>query len=208
MREVIFGAEEISFRDIKGVGSLYKVLKTQFAVVYIKWLNTSRSVLNTYHSNHFKKITTVLFSLYKTQKLDLDVIVYIMSEVQRDIIEEKEKSFFYGLLNENVFCEFSKLYGIIYEWTRSVQTSEDDKETILRYLVSLLQCVDGVANSIINRADKTISIFNNTYQLNDVIIFDENGDALLLTDRLYVGNKIQYEYVSIDGLYRKIITKE
>lgn len=208
MRETIFGIKEISFRDIKGVGTLYKILRAQFAVVYLKWLNTSRSVLNLYQSTHFKKINPVLFSLYKTQKLDLDVIVYVMSEVQRDIIDQKEKSFFYGLLNDSVFCEFSKLYGVINEWVRSVQTSEDDKETILKYLVILLQSVDGVANSVLNREDKTLVILNNLYKLNDILIFDENGDAFLLTNRLYVGNKIQYEYVSIDGLYTKIVTKE
>jgi len=208
MREIIFGIKEVSFRDIKGVGSLYKILRTQFAVVYIKWLNVSRSVLNSYQSTHFKKINPVLFSLYKTQKLDLDVIVYVMSEVQRDIIEQKEKSFFYGLLNNGVFCEFSKLYGVINEWVRSVQTSEDDKETILKYLVILLQSVDGVANSILNREEKTLVVLNNSYKLNDILIFDESGDTFLLTNRLYVGNKIQYEYVSIDGLYTKIVTRE
>lgn len=208
MREAIFGIKEVSFRDIKGVGSLYKILKVQFAIVYLKWLNASRGTLNSYTSNHFKKINTVLFSLYKTQNVDLDVIVYIMSEVQRDIIEQKDKSFFYGLLNENVFCEFSKLYGIINEWIRSVQTAEDDKETLLIYLVTLLQSVDGVAGSILNRDDKTLTFIDSVYNLRDVISFDENGDTFLLTNRTYVGNKIQYEYVSIDGLYTKFITKE
>ena len=208
VREFVFGIKELSYRDIKGVGALHKILRGQFAIVYLKWLNTSRSELNKYQSNHFKKINTVLFSLYKTQNLDLDVIIYIMSEAQRDIIDQKDQSFFYGLLNTNVFCEFSKLYGIITEWMRSLQTSEDDKETILKHLVVLLQSSEALACAVINRDDKTLEVLDNLYKLHDVIIFDENEEALLLTNRSYYRNKIQYEYVSMDGLYTKIITKE
>ena len=105
-------------------------------------------------------------------------------------------------------CEYSKLYGVINEWVRSVQTSEDDKETLLNYLITLLQSVDGVANSSINREDNILTFGDSVYDLKNVVVFDENGDALLLTNRLYIGNKIQYEYVSIDGLCTKFITKE
>ena len=208
MRETIFGIKEISFRDIKGVGALYKLARVQFVIVYLKWLNTSRGVLNSYRSAHFKKINSVLFSLYKTQKLDLDVVIFVLSEVQRDIMEQKENSFFYGLLCSDVFCEFSKLYGIIHEWLRSVQTSEDNKETLLHYLTVLLQSADGIANASIDKNNKTLSLYDKVYSLNDVIVFDENGDAFLLTNRISIGNKTQFEYVSVDELHTKTITKE
>jgi hypothetical protein len=214
MREFVYGFDEISHRDIKGIGAAYKLICLEFLMIYLKWVNTSRRELYSYKSLHFENANRVLFSLYKTARLDLDVMIYTLTEAQRDVEAEGEASFFYGMIDAAHPCNYGRLYRPIYEWMRSLQTSEGNQDKLLSYFVGVLQNVSALTDASVTDEKKGEDVFSSfeiggeTYRAMEMLYTDKFGARYILTARNYFASEVQYDYMSIDGASNIIVMKK
>lgn len=199
MRLFLFGAKELGHRDLGGVGAVAKLIRVQFVLIYAKWLSCGRNALARYQSVHAVNVFRLLFRLYKQQRLDLDVMIYTLSEAQKDVAEQRESSFFSDICCDSA-CPYGKIYGLIDGWQRSLQGREEDKETVFNYFVAVLN--NAVWISDIKRLDKenTFLLGEKALPARDFIYTDPSGIPCLLVDKICMSNKTHYEYVTLDGL--------
>lgn len=214
LRKFIFGLEEVSFRDIKGVGSINKVLTVEFLLVYLTWFNTDRNKLRTYKSTHFERASEVMKNLYRGQKFGLDVIIYVLSEGQKDIADLGEASFFYPLMNVTEHCEFGKIYSMIDDWMNDLQTSEDSNDKILAQFVPVIKMARALEKADVTTAiekdgSKTsFSLDGMTLKTWDIVYVDKTGNRFILLDIGYEREDALYHYMTIDDLsYDTVIKK-
>ncbi len=214
LKSFVFGLSDISFRDIKGVGAINKVLTVEFLLIYLNWINTSRNKLRGYSSSHFERASEVMKDLYRTQKFNLDVVIYVLTEGQKDIAEIGEASFFYPLMDTTNKCEFGTIYSMIDDWMNDLQTSEEVIDKILKQFVSVITMAKALRKTeVVTVKDgnelKTNFIFDGvTLNTWDVVRIDKNGNRFVLIDIRYDRDNALYHYMTIDDLsYETVIKK-
>ena len=214
MRSFVFGLPEVTSRDIQGIGAINKVLTVEFLLIYLNWLNTPSRKLRTYTSKRFERATEVMKSLYRTQKFDLDVIIYVLGEGQKDIAEIGEESFFYPLMDTTTKCEFGTIYSMIDDWANDLQTSEGDFDKIMQHFVSVVTMAKALFKSdIVTEKDgndlTTRLVFDGApLKTYDVVRIDKMGNRFVLVDMRYDKDDVLYRYMTIDDLsYETIIKK-
>jgi hypothetical protein len=214
VRKFVFGLEDVTFRNIKGVGSINKVLTVQFLMVYLKWRNTDRNVLRTYKSLHFDRASEVMNNLYRGQKFDLDVIIYVLTEGQKDILQIGERSFFYPLMDVSEPCEFGKIYSMIDDWLNDLQTSEESVDKILYQFIPVIKMAKALQKTEIVTEKEGTSLVTNAVldgeplKAWDIIYVDKTGNRFVLLDVGYERDDALYHYMTIDDLsYDTVIKK-
>ncbi|MBE5950083.1 MAG: hypothetical protein E7260_00665 [Lachnospiraceae bacterium] len=214
IRELIFGMDEVSHRDIKGIGSINKVLNMEFLLIYLNWLRCTRNDFAGYRTKHFLNINEVLYSLYKTEKLGLDCVIYVLSEAQRDVKENGEKSFFAPYFNADVTCEFGKIYGMIDEWLHNFHTDDISVETILNHFVSAINSAKALWNVdvVYEKVTEGINVYfvlnGEKVDVKDIVYVDENAMKYILSNRKYYLNDMVYDYSSIDSFTHITVIKK
>jgi hypothetical protein len=207
MRNFVFGVCNVGRRDVQGMGAVYKILKTQFILVYLKWLNSDRRQLAQKKSVNLSNVTNVLNGLYKTTKLDLDVIIYVLGEAQKDVKALGENSFFADVINKETYCPYGRIYSKIYDWLNTLQGTDMDMDQMLAMMVDTVAQADGVASAVWNLEDKTFTLGDKQLLSGDVIHVDENGIVYVLEDKTFVADKNLYQYVSLDNSLEATVIK-
>ena len=200
LREFIFGLEEVSFRDIKGIGAINKVLTAEFLIVYFSWASLDRNAMRPYRSKHFDHASEVMRSLYKGQKFGLDAMIYVLTEGKKDIAEKGESSFFYPLIDVSEPCELGRIYCLIDEWKNDLQTSETSVEVILNHFISVIKMAKALRTAdVVVEAGETSFIFDgNTLRTRDIVYIDKEGNRFVLSDIGYEKDEALCHYMTID----------
>lgn len=214
LRKFIFGLEEVSFRDIKGVGSINKVLTVEFLLIYLKWMNMSRAARRTYKSTHYERAEEVMDRLYRGQKFGLDVIVYVLTEGQKDIREIGEASFFYPYIDASVSCELGRIYGMIDDWMNDLQTSEESLDKIRIHFINTIRMAKALTFADV-LTEKENGVLTTSFSLEgeslktwDIVYVDGKGSRFVLLDIAYEREDALYHYMTIDDLaYETVIKK-
>lgn len=202
MRNFVFGTREVSFRMLRGIGILSRLVNVEFAVIYMKWVTLNRQTVRNFKSVHFHNAHKALLDLYRRVEFDLDEAIYVISEARKDVIELGENSFFYDLITADTDCKFSKVFDLIYTWKKDYQTAEDRQDVLLSYLTVLLQTFCGVMNCSCSFENGRLlfSIGDLVLKPYDFVYIDDSGVPYLLVGQTVVNNSTNRKYVSLDGL--------
>ena len=153
-------------------------------------------------------------SLYRTQKFNLDVVIYILTEGQKDIDEVGEASFFYPFMDTTTKCEFGLIYNMIDDWMNDLQTSEDLRDKILKQIAAVigmakaLQKADVITTFKGNESITSLVLDGVTLESWDIIRVDKTGRRFVLIDIGYDKEDMLYHYMTIDDLsYETVIKK-
>ena len=214
MREFIFGLEEVSFRDIKGIGSINKVLTAEFLLIYFKWGRLDRMGLRNFKSDHFDRASAVLKDLYKGQRFGLDTMIYVLSEGKKDIDERGEESFFYPLMDVSGPCEFGRIYSLIDEWMNDLQTSELYTEKILYHFASVIKMskaltyTDATTTNELGVMKTFFKIGEDIIDTKDIVYIDKMGNRFVLLDIGYEKEDALFHYMTIDDFNLVTVIKK
>ncbi len=212
LKEFIFGSEQPSHKDID-IGSINRVLTTEFLLIYLKWLKASRNELRRYTSKHFSRAQDVMMALYKGQKFDLDAIVYVLTEGQKDICENGDSSFFAPFMDVAEKCEFGKIYGLIDEWKINPQTSVSI-ETISHHFFTAVSVSKALTKTDLIRSQQGDTLITD-FSLNgeilktwEIVYVDKTGVRYVLVDKGYEKEDALLHYMAIDDMSRITIIKK
>ncbi len=213
LKQFIFGVNEVSHHDIKGIGSINKVLTAEFLLIYFKWLNSERNELRAFYTPHFKKAEAVMNALYKGQRFNLDVITYVLAEAYKDAVQYGDNSFFFDMIDSSVKCEFGKMYSLIDEWKTNLQTSEPLVETILTNFVSAVSVSKALSksdfiNDTTNNSAPSFILYDEPLDTKNVIYIDKIGNRYVLVDKSYEKDDALYHYIAIDDFNQITVIKK
>ena len=202
LRQFIFRNKIVDEWDLD-ISVVFNILILQFLMVYSKWRALSRSELEKYSCCHSKKAFKLFDSIFSSQKLTLDALIFALSEAQRDAVQEKESSLFYDLFNRNSPCKYSRYFDNLYDWMRFGTTNEND---LFVMLSSLLNNASVLFDSRLNISQDSVDIVFNQHQydLNNLIYFDENHAPYFLSHITNSRNKINYHYICLSNLSLEI----
>ena len=102
LKEFLFGSESVSHRQVKGIGAIYKLLKADFLLIYLSYLRLSRTEIYSYKSRYFNNVADAFGRLYHDNSFGLDMVIYVLSEAQKDVIANGGESFFAPFLDPDV----------------------------------------------------------------------------------------------------------
>ena len=205
MREFIFESEEVGFRSIQDFNTIHRIVCSQFLLVYLKWLNTPRRELSALKSVHYKKVNETLTALYKQWSLDVDLIVYVLSEAQKDVLELGKDSFFADILEDGISYPYGRLYGYFYSYRTEFGNVDNERRIVL--LAFLLKQSKGIAAAKWNKEENYFILNDKALLCGDVVYMANGGTMYVLKSKTFVNGKGLYEYVTLNGIETVTVIK-
>lgn len=206
---ILFGNERVAYRHIRGGTPLLRLVCLGAILIYLKWQKLSRKERLAFGSKHYLRVESLFTILYGSECFDYHAAIYILFEGRKDVVDCKEKSFFYGLIDEKAPCEYGKVYRVIDEWNST--TDHIIKSYSEGYVNGLLH--DLVASLLVLKEYEAIiddGLYfkkENEILRNDVVLKYSNYDYLIL-NKVYEGaTKAVYDYLSLQD-YRKEVVEE
>lgn len=170
IRKLIFGTNDIRKEDIENyLSNMNNLIMLSFFVYYKVWEkeNPTSPVLD-----------SLLSSVYTTHDLTLDIISYIIGQLQIETSKNKS-SYFNKLISGDI--ENSKvplICELIMQWKKSYNNQMMDVSKLREYYNSLLDTFSYLSNCYLDD-DYTITVDNNKYDLSVFIKITDDDDYYL-----------------------------
>lgn len=205
LRELIFGEKIVNFKFIKKSAPIYRVMLCSFSLIYLKWLSCTRQEIKKYLSKHSKNVFYVLEELYKSEQLNPDIMIYVLTEAQKDVVENQKNSFFTGIISNDNFCAYSKLYELAYKCPNRNQADEESDSILLQQLVNVIKNSVWLESVEYKSQENKFVINGQEISCRDMIISHGIDNAkYILVDRSYISDKVKKVYMSFFGFNRLI----
>lgn len=208
-REILFGSDRVAFRHVRGSAPLIRIALLGAILLYIKWKRLSRKERLSYSSRHYDRVESLFTDLYGAEAFDINSAIYILLEGRKDVVERKEKSFFYGLISIDEPCEFGKVYRVVDEWLST--TDHINKSYTEEYIFDLL--LASIKSLVILKEYKAISqdefsfVKENDLLKDQFVLLYKDYECLLLNKVHEGATKMVYEYISLND-FRRVIIEE
>lgn len=206
LKQLIFKTNEVEADDIKGIDVLYRMMVFTFIFVYAKYkYDSQKNNINTDYPNA-KRVFDAFTCIYNGEDVGLDLIVYILTEIQIDVISSEKKSYFYQIFSSNEDAiQISTLRNTIKTWLHSAKLAEKDNAKLLNYFIGLYNALDVLKNVKLRNEDGQYSFLflpTNTiiptYEL--FLIGGEDNDFYYLNSYENIeDNQSKLNYISLDG---------
>ncbi|MBE6820919.1 MAG: hypothetical protein E7516_07695 [Ruminococcaceae bacterium] len=205
VRELVFGEKNVTFRLIKTSAPIFRVMLCTFSLIYLKWLSYSRQELRKFSGKHSKKVFGVLEDLYKSVQFDSDIMIFVLTEAQKDIIENGENSFFDKIISKENFCAYSKLYELAYKCPKLEQADEKDEGVLLSQLVNVIGNSVWLESAVYNQQNNAFVFGGREIPCRDIIVSHGADEAKhILIDKEHISDKVRRDYMSFFGFNRMI----
>lgn len=189
-KEIVFGSETVSYRHLikKGV-PLCRLVLLGAILIYLKWKNLSNEERNKYISKHFLNVNRLFNRLYKDEPFNIYSAVYVLYEGSKDVLENKDNSFFNGLISVNEPCEFGKMNGVLDELMLS------DSHTNIRYSAEYIA-------ELLEQAVKSLTVVKEYEAFNDNGLYFKKDNEILKDDNILIISDYYYYLLSEIREYR------
>lgn len=200
---LLTGMPESSARDLRSISQIYRFLQITFAAAYCKWLNCGTISSRQGNFRHAQRVVELFELLYKAEPYSLDAVIYVLTEMKRDVIENEDSLFKDVLTTEK--REYSRYYGFIYEWKNKFTCSLGKSEDIFAFVNALVQDMLFIKDLEVVVKDKKIylKIAGREYYAYDLLIRDENGCWYILKERSVFGDSRYTTYINLDDYSEK-----
>lgn len=200
---LLTGMPESSARDLRSISQIYRFLQITFVAAYCKWLNCGTTSSRQGNFKHAQRVVELFELLYKAEPYSLDVVIYVLTEIKRDVIEN-ENSLFRDVLTREP-REYSRYYGFIYEWKNKFNCSLTKSEDLFEFVGSLVKDMLFIKDFGVIVRDKKIylKIAGNEYLAYDLLMKDENGCWYILKERSVFGDSRYTTYINLDDYSEK-----
>jgi hypothetical protein len=146
LKELLFGMDEVEGSDIKGIGVLYKMMTFTFMFAYAKYkYDRDNKKLRT-DSPNAKRVVDAFECIYNGEDVGLDLIVYVLTEIQLDVISMGDRSYFKGVFGNNSKLQIPVLRNVIGTWLQSIKRAEQRDDVLLEYFIGLFENLEILKN--------------------------------------------------------------
>lgn len=195
---LLTGTSVASAKDLKSISQIYRCLQIAFVAAYCKWLGKGRSSARQEGCKHAENAVAVFELLYKIEPLSLDAIIYTLTEIKRDVIVNSQ-SLFKDLFSSEA-REYSRYYGVIYEWKNRLSGSERDREKLFELISELIADMNFIRDMEVRQENKKLCLYlaGESYDVYDVLYEDAYGTWHILKERSAYGDNKYLTYINLD----------
>ncbi len=139
LKELLFGMDEVEGTDIKGIGVLYKMMTFTFMFAYAKYKYDRDSKKLYADTPNAKRVIDAFECIYNGEDVGLDLIIYVLTEMQLDVISAGERSYFKGIFENRNKLQMPVLRTVIGTWLQSIKRAEQREDVLLGYFIGLFE---------------------------------------------------------------------
>lgn len=139
LRELLFGMDEVEVTDLKGIGTLYKMMTFAFMFTYAKYKHDSEGKKIKVDTPNAKRVFDAFDCVYNGEDIGLDLIIYVLTEIQLDVVSVGERSYFSGIFANKNKLQIPVLRNVIGIWLQSIKRAEQREEILLSYFAGLFE---------------------------------------------------------------------
>lgn len=194
IRKVLFGDSEVDPSYIStDTIYLYSAIQLQFLLCYSEWNRCGRPKTDDYY---LKKAFKTFERMFYDFDMSLDVILYALSNCERDVHQNKEKSFFYDYFEIDPFFKYSRLFDVI----NKCPEYEKWENIIFDMSQQLFSNAKVLRHTEIDEEQKTFLFNGNIYPFCDYFMVEKKGflDSYWVIDSITKQNcsasEIRYVY--------------
>ncbi|MCL2755489.1 MAG: hypothetical protein FWE45_00335 [Firmicutes bacterium] len=148
LRELLFGMPDVEAEDLKGIGTINRMLTFGFMVAFTKWKNCIIDGNKIHLSPNSRRVFDAFKSVYNGENIELDLIIYTMTEMQLDEYGIGKQSYFSDIISgAEDTVQIPALRNLIKTWFQSVKRAEKNQEILLGKLVGLYNAFPFLKNS-------------------------------------------------------------
>ncbi|MBQ9071326.1 MAG: hypothetical protein IJY23_08290 [Clostridia bacterium] len=139
LKELLFGIDEVEGSDIKGIGVLYKMMTFTFMFAYAKYKYDRDNKRLHADTPNAKRVIDAFECIYNGEDVGLDLIIYVLTEIQLDVISVGERSYFKGIFENKNKLQMPVLRSVIGTWLQSIKRAEQRDDVLLGYFEGLFE---------------------------------------------------------------------
>ncbi len=211
LKEMLFGMSDLEADDIKGIGTINRLLTFGFAFAFIKWKNDSTKNFAFSHTSNSKRVFDAFTCIYNGENVGLDLIIYVLTEMQMDVITYGDRSYFYGIIaSSSETLQIPSLRNLIKTWFQSAKHAEKNQDVLLSKLIGLCNTLPFIFDTSVSyKTEEGLSfsgiefLFKKSSEpLNSCLILIKNdyGIYYLSSYENIHENNAKLVYYSLDGV--------
>ena len=139
LKELLFGMDDVEGSDIKGIGVLYKMMTFTFMFTYAKYKFDRDNKKLRVDTPNAKRVVDAFECIYNGEDVGLDLIIYVLTEMQLDVISAGDRSYFKGIMSNRNKLQIPVLRNVIGTWLQSIKRAEQRDDVLLGYFVGLFE---------------------------------------------------------------------
>ena len=120
LKELLFGMDEVEGSDIKGIGVIYKMMTFTFMFAFAKYKYDRDFKKIRIDTPNAKRVIDAFECIYNGEDVGLDLIIYVLTEMQLDVISMGERSYFKGVFENRNRLQIPVLRNVIGTWLQSI----------------------------------------------------------------------------------------
>lgn len=146
LKELLFGMDDIEGEDIKGIGVLYKMMTFTFMFTYAKYKHDRDNKKLKIETTNAKRVVDAFECIYNGEDVGLDLIIYVLTEMQLDVISMGDRSYFKGIMATRSKLQIPILRNVIGTWLQSIKRAEQREDVLLGYFSGLFESLSLLCN--------------------------------------------------------------
>lgn len=139
LKELLFGMDEVEGEDIKGIGVLYKMMTFAFMFAFAKFKYDRENKKIRMETPNAKRVADAFDCIYNGEDVGLDLIIYVLTEMQLDVVSVGERSYFKGIFENKNKLQIPVLRNVIGTWLQSIKRAEQRDDVLLSYFIGLFE---------------------------------------------------------------------
>lgn len=148
LKNILFGMENIEADDIKGIGKINRLLTFGFILGFIIWKNDINKKNKLPDTPNANRVFDSFKCIYNGENIGLDLIIYIMTEMQLDVLSLGERSYFSNIITggDDETVMIPAFRNLIKTWIQSGKHDEKDESKLLKKFIGLCNTFPFLSN--------------------------------------------------------------
>ncbi len=139
LKILLFGIKDVKAKDISNIGVIYKMMTLAFLFTYAKYKQSPKPFSK---SPNAKRVADAFDCIYNGEDIGLDLIIYVLTEMQLDAMALGDRSCFFGIFeNRSRELQIPKLRTIIGTWLKSAKHALRDEAVLCENFYGLFSCL-------------------------------------------------------------------
>ena len=158
LKELLFEMTTIRPSGITGIGVIYKMLMFSFIFALSKYRADKRNGRDVESTPNARRAMETMDCLYNGEDMSLDIIIYVLTEMQLDVASADKRAYFDGIFSrDDDAIQIPVFRSVIKTWLSSADYAESNERVLAGYLFGLYKAIPALKDIELRIKDMTIS---------------------------------------------------